>query len=79
MSILVANTPIINFQDLTAMSSSRSDGVTQFVRFFVFLSHFFLLVYLKFPLVLKRFSGVSRLFEGYLMFSGSFKDVSRKF
>ena len=42
MSILAANTLIINFQDfLAAMSSSRSDVVTQCVRVFVFSSLFF--------------------------------------
>ena len=58
---------------LAAMSSSRSDVVTQFVRSFVrsfvrlfvrsFVRvsvHFFLLVSLKFLLVLKSFNGVSR-------------------
>ena len=58
---------------LAAMSSSRSDVVTQFVHPSVFLSLFFLLVSLKFLLGLKSFNGVSRLFKG------GFKDVSRKF
>ena len=40
---------------------------------------FFLLVSLRFPLVLKSFNGVSRQFKGCLRFSGSFKDISRKF
>ena len=56
---------------LAAMSSSRSDIVTQFVRSSV--RPFFSLVSLKFLLVLKSFNGVSRLFKG------GFKDVSRKF
>ena len=68
------------------MSSSRSDVVTQFVRSFVRSSVrpfvrplFFLLVSLKFLLVLKCFNGVSRQFKEYLKFDGSFKAVSRKF
>ena len=40
---------------------------------------FFLLVSLKFSLVLKSFNDVSRLSKGCLKFKGSFKDVSRKF
>ena len=83
MCILAANTSIINFQDfLAAMSSSRSDVVTQSVRSFVFLSVrplFFLLVSLKFLLVLKSFNGVSRQFKECLKFNGSLKAVSRKF
>ena len=50
-------------------------------------SHFFLLVSLKFFLVLKSFNAVSRKFKGCLRFKGSpkgvyrgsFKSVSRKF
>ena len=57
---------------LAAMSSSRSEVVTQFVRSFVrsfvFPSLFFLLVSLKFLLVLKSFNGVSRLFKVCLKF-----------
>ena len=59
---------------LAAMSSSRSDVVTQFVRSCVRSSVrplFFLLVSLKFYLVLRMFK-VSRVFQG------SFKDVSSK-
>ena len=37
---------------------------------------FFVLVSLKFPLVLKGFNVVSRQFKGCLKFIGSFKDVS---
>ena len=63
---------MLNGYFLAAMSSSRSDVP------------FFLLVSLKFLLVLKSFNGVSRLFTGCLTFSfngvfGSFKEVSRKF
>ena len=43
------------------------------------LGWYFLLVSLKFPLVLKSFNVVSRQFKGCLKFNGSFKDVSRKF
>ena len=61
------------------MSSSRSDVVTKFVCscvcVFVCPSLFFLLVSLKFLLVLKSFNGVSRLFKGCLKFKGSFKDI----
>ena len=57
---------------LVAMSSSMSDGVTQFVCSFVrpFVCNlFFLLVSLE-----------SRVFQGSLrVFQGSFKGVSRKF
>ena len=42
-------------------------------------SPFFLLVSLKFLLVLKSFNGVSRQFKECLKFNGSFKAVSRKF
>ena len=48
---------------LAAMSSSRSDVVTQFVRSSVrpsFRTLFFLLVSWEFYLVLKSFNGVSR-------------------
>ena len=38
---------------------------------------FFLLVSLKFLLVLKSFDRVSRLFKGYLKFEGCFKEVLR--
>ena len=67
---------------LAAMSSSRSDIVTQSVRLSVRVSIcplFFLLVSLKFLQVLKSFNGVIRMFKEYLKFKGSFKDVSRKF
>ena len=64
---------------LAEMSSSRSDIVTQSVHSSVRPSLFFLLVSLKFLLVLKSFNGVSRLFKGYLKFTESLKDVSRKF
>ena len=73
---IICLTSHIPFQFLAAMSSSRSDVVTQCVRPFVLL---FLLVSLKFLLVLKSFNGVSSLFKGYLEFKGSFKDVLRKF
>ena len=46
---------------LAAMSSSRSDVVTQFVRLFV-RPLFFLLMSLEFYLVLKSFNGDSRKF-----------------
>ena len=48
------------------------------VRVFV-CPFFFLLVSLKFLLVLKSFNGVSRQFKQCLKFNGSFKAVSRKF
>ena len=64
---------------LAAMSSSRSDDVTQSVCVSVRPSLFFLLVFLKFLLVFKSFNDVSRVFKGCLKFKGSFKDVSRKF
>ena len=48
---------------LAAMSSSRSDVVTQCVRVSVRVSLFFLLVSLEFYLVLKCFNGVSRVFQ----------------
>ena len=81
MFILAANIRNINFQDfLAAMSSSRSDVVTQFVFPSVRSSvPFFLLVSLKFLLLLKSFNGVSRQFKECLKFNGSFKAVSRKF
>ena len=65
---------------LAAMSSSRSDIVTQFVRPSVHVSvpFIFILVSLKFLLVLKSFNGVSRLSKVCLKFKGSFKDVSGK-
>ena len=62
---------------LAAMSSSRSDVVTKFVRLYVRLSIFFLLVSLKFLLVLKSFNGVSRQFKECLKFNGSFKAAPR--
>ena len=69
----------IFFWFLAAMSSSRSDGVTQFVRPFV-RTLFFLLVSLEFVVHLdvpRKFQGcfkkVSRLLQE------SFKGVSRKF
>ena len=40
---------------------------------------FFLLVSLKFLLVLKSFKGVSRQFKEHLNFNGSFKEVLRVF
>ena len=50
---------------LAAMSSSRSDVVTKFVcPCFGVSVPFFLLVSLKFLLVLKSFNGVSRQFKG---------------
>ena len=65
------------------MSSSRSDVVTKSVRVSV---PFFLLVSLKFILVLESFNGVSRKFKGYLKlkvcswkFQGCFKEVLRVF
>ena len=42
-------------------------------------SPFFLVVSLKFLLVLKSFNGVSRQFKVCLKFNGSFKAVPRKF
>ena len=78
---------ITNFLDLhfflAAMSSSRSDVVTQsvcpFVRLsvcpFVRSSPFFLLVSLKCLLVVKSFKSVSRQFKECLKFNGSFKEV----
>ena len=62
---------------LAAMSSSRSDVVTQFVSSSV--PFFFLLVSLKFLLVLKSFNGVSRQFKECLNFNESFKKVLRVF
>ena len=71
---------------LAAMSSSRSDIVTQSVRPFVrpFVPFFFLLVSLKFYPVLKSFKGVSRKSKGCLKlegclwkFQGCFKEVLR--
>ena len=65
---------------LAVMSNSRSDVVTQSVRLFVFPSVrplFFLLVSLKFLLVLKSFNEVSRQFKGCLKFQGCFKEVIR--
>ena len=57
MSILAANTPTINFQNfLLAMSSSRSDVVTQLVRVSVCVSLCILLVSFEFYLVLKSFN-----------------------
>ena len=67
---------------LAAMSSSRSDVVTQFVRscFRSFVRPlFFLLLSLKFLLVLKSVNGVSMQFKECLKFNESFKAVSRKF
>ena len=71
------------------MSSSRSDVVTQFVGSFVcpfVRPFFFLLVSLKFYLVLKSFNGVSRKFLVCLKFvgvlrklQGYFKEVLRVF
>ena len=61
------------------MSSSRSDVVTQSVCPCVCSSLFFLLVSLKFLLVLKSFNGVSRQFKECLKFNGSFKAVSTMF
>ena len=58
---------------LAAMSSSRSDMVTQSVRPSV------LLVSLEFFLILKSSNGVSRKFKGCLKFQGCFKEVSRVF
>ena len=57
---------------LAAMSSSRSDGVTQFVCLFV-CTLFFLLVSLEFVVHLETFKGVSRKFQG------CFQDQSRMF
>ena len=62
---------------LAAMSSSRSDVVTKYLCPSVCPSLFFLLVSLKFLLVLKSFNDVSRQFKGCSRFNGSFKDVSR--
>ena len=76
------NSQSAGYTFLAASSSSRSDVVTQFVRVSVFLSVrplFFLLVSLKFLLVLKSFNGIFRQFKEYLKFNGSFKAVSRKF
>ena len=65
--------PLGGSKFLAAMSSSRSDVVTQCFR------PCFLLVSLNFLLVLKSFNGVSRQFKECLKFNGSFKAVSRKF
>ena len=90
------NTPFRNFPlyFLAAMSSSRSDGVTQFVRPSVrsFVRNlFFLLVSLEsrvfqgsLRIFQGSFKGVSRVFQGCFkgvsrVFQGSFKGVSRKF
>ena len=66
---------------LAAMSSLRSDVVTQFVCSFVFscfrVSFFFLLVSLEFYLVLKCFNGVSRMSQGCFKFPGCFQLVLR--
>ena len=70
---------------LAAMSSSRSDVVTQFVRMSVrisvcpFFSFSVLGVSSAFFLVLKWFNRVSRKFKGCLKFQWCFKDVLRKF
>ena len=61
------------------MSSSRSDIVTQSDRPSVRSYPFFLLVSLKFLLVLKSFNGVLRKFKECLKFNGSFKAVLRVF
>ena len=81
MQVEAGESKLLLFQNLflslflAAISSSRSDVVTQCVRP-SFRPFFFLLV---FPLVLKSFGGVSRLFKGCLKFKGGFKDVSRMF
>ena len=65
---------------LAAISSSRSDVVTQFVRVSVRPSvPFFLLLSLKFLLVLESFNGVSMQFKECLKFNEKFKALSRKF
>ena len=61
---------------LAAMSSSRSDVVTQFV--FACVRVFVPFFFFWFLLDLKSFNGVSRLFKGCLKLRGSFKGVSRK-
>ena len=57
----------------------RCHSVRSFVRVSVRLPPFFLLVSLKFLLILKSFNGVSRQYKECLKFNGSFKGVSRKF
>ena len=63
---------------LAAMSSSRSDVVTKCVCPCVRPSFFFLLLSLKFLLVLKGFNDASRVFRGCLKFKGCLKDIPRK-
>ena len=68
---------------LAAMSSSRSDVVTQFVCSFVRSSPFFsfsVLGVLSSPKEFQWcFKKELRVFEVYRMFQGSFNDVSSKF
>ena len=66
---------------LAAMSSSRSDVVTQCVRLFVRSSvpFFFLLLSLKFYLVLKSFNGVSRKLSVCFKFLGVLRKLQRFF
>ena len=54
------------FRFLAAMSSSRSDVVTQFVRPFVTKEFFF---------SLKSFNGVSRKLKGCLKLKGCFMEI----
>ena len=75
-------TPIWCILFLAAMSSSRSNVITQFVFSFVFsfvFPLFFLLVSFEFYLVLKSFNGVLGVFEVSRVFQGSFKEAARKF
>ena len=61
------------------MTLSLSPFVRPFVRVSVRPSPFFLLLSLKFLLVLKSVNGVSMQFEECLKFNESFEAVSRKF
>ena len=58
------------------MTLSLSPSVFPFIRLFV---PFFLLLSLKFLLVLKSVNGVSMQFKECLKFNGSFKEVLRAF
>ena len=61
---------------LAAMSSSRSDVVTKFVRSCVPFFSFSVLEVLSSP---KEFQWCFRQFKGCLKFKGSFEDVLKKF
>ena len=67
----------LEYKFLAAMSSSRSDVVTQFVRPFVRVSvPFFSFSVIEVSFSPKEFQWLSKV---CLKFKGSFKDVSRKF